>query len=44
MDKGNYTLSELSQRAKDDPSWEESAETRIELVNALFFQLLNSIT
>lgn len=44
MSKDDFTLSELFQRAIEDPSWEESPEVRRELVNGLVFQLLNSIT
>lgn len=44
MDKENFTVMGLIERAREDSSWEPSAEVRVELVNGLVFQLLNSIT
>lgn len=44
MKKEDYTLSEIFEEAKKDPSWEESEGTRAELVDGLVFQLLFSIT
>ncbi|MFZ7132324.1 MAG: hypothetical protein ACOWWR_08200 [Eubacteriales bacterium] len=44
MNKVDFTLVELFERAKRDKTWEKSKEVREELVNGLVFQLLNSIT
>lgn len=44
MNTEQYALSELFERAKNDPAWETSEELREELVGGLVFQLFFSIT
>lgn len=44
MNKESYNLSDLFERAKEDSSWENSEDIRIELVESLVFELFLSIT